>query len=382
MAGFSDLETERRIHAWLNAGLRPRRPGRLQREYPFLFGPESSAVPITLYLGRRPAAFCILWPSNFRLGQGSLRVGLISLVYTAPEFRGQGYASSVIEAAISEANRLGLGCVALWSDLDAFYTRLGFRPAGAETLLQLDRPLLDRALSIHARSSPELLETDVPRSPSAADWERIETLRAQRRCNHPLRLLPGPMGGIPDMQVRVAGESSAAPDFGFAMRGRGDDFPGFIHEWGGDTGGALQCLRALTGNDPLTQSTLLLAADADAELVESLLAAGASSATQPLAWFRFADVEAFSAEISRCIGQHFTLRRVNTDNPLDHEKELSLRSAHAEIRLPTQTVLNGFLGSALELTRQDSAAELLPLFRRDTPPSLPLPFFISGLESI
>ena len=37
---------------------------------------------------------------------------------------------------------------------------------------------------------------------------------------------------------------------GFAMRGRGDDFPEVVHEWGGDPAAVLRCCHALAADGP------------------------------------------------------------------------------------------------------------------------------------
>jgi hypothetical protein len=166
------------------------------------------------------------------------------------------------------------------------------------------------------------------------------------------------------------------------MRGRGDDFPSVIHEWGGRTSAALLCCQALTGQDPLTESTYLLAPKHRTALTWQLRGAGARLQTQPLAWFQLANLEVFAADLARCLGRD--LRWQLTEIPADDSGIRSIRvcSPHAEITIPLQAFLDGCFGAAAFDAQINALNALTPLFSEDEEIPLPLPFFISGLESI
>src|SRR6185437_6823643 len=65
-----------------------------------------------------------------REGSGPpLRTAGIGAVFTAPEARGQGVASTLVQAVLDEARDLGYAAALLYTDIDpAFYARLGFVP--------------------------------------------------------------------------------------------------------------------------------------------------------------------------------------------------------------------------------------------------------------
>ncbi len=376
--GFASEREERRVLAWLNAGLRPHRPGRLQREYAFLFGRNSAAVPITAYIDHRPVAFCMLWPAPFQLGEGTLRMGLISLVYTDPAHRGHGYASQTLHKAMYEARVRSLGCIALWSDLDDLYTSLGFLPSGCETLLSLDSDLIDRA-SAPQDASGDLSALEVSR-PRHSDWLAIERIRSERVCTRPLPLEPTAIEAIPDMHVRVArrGERLVA----FAIRGRGDDFPGVIHEWGGETSGALLCCRELTLPEPLVGCVQLLSSKARTDVTWRLRAAGAPVRQRALAWFQLADLTTFSADLAVCLG----LKNAWSLSELKQEpsavRSISVRSAGSELTISLQHFLDACFGASSAPAQSAALEAIAPLLAEEEGLALPLPFFISGLESI
>ena len=378
--GFSSKSEERRILAWLNAGLRPNRPEYLQQEYPFLFGPASAAIALTGYVGEEPTSFCVLWPSPFQIGAGSLRMGLISLVYTSPAHRGQGYASKIIKRAIQIASEQHLGCVALWSDLDSFYRRLGFLESGCEMLLKLTPDLLDRAQDeTHALHPDSGIVVSAPRP---SDWEAIELFRAERPCKRGLHLAPRVMDAIPDMEVRVARRRDKV--LGFALHGRGEDFRDVIHEWGGDSHAILLCCKALCDDDPLTPTTHLLGASDQDDLFRRLRRAGASFSSKSLAWFRLADTESFADDLADCLGRQRDLEIFEISSTKHEPNSILLRSPAAEIKIPLQTFLDGCFGSPSDIAQNDAAQALAPLFSDGYADSLPLPlpFFVSGLESI
>lgn len=381
--GFASTEERSRIVAWLEAGLRPGRPGRLEREYPACFAPTSSARPITAWLGTEPAAFCLLLPTRFALGAGCLRTGLISLVYTDPRFRGRGLARRVVAQARAEARAAGLGLCLLWSEptLADFYAAQGFTRAGSETLLAFDAAIL-AAASEGARpetqASATALEVGCARF---SDWPAIRSLRAARTCH---AALPGEAAdwlGIPDLEIRVARRGEAV--VGFAMRGRGDDFPGVVHEWGGETDAVLRCCAALLPEQD-DAGLLLLSPRETSSLTWRLRQAGARLVRGPLAWMQIADEAAFAADLASIVPEltaiSLTERAPGAAGP-------------ARLR-----IANTRTGCALEVEPADWLARVFGPDETAAPPrpcpaltsllpsaaaaQLPLPFFVWGLESI
>lgn len=82
----------------------------------------------------------------------SLRqAGVIGLVWVAPQERGQGYSSVLLEPTIAEARRLGLNDLLLWTSKPAVYEKVGFKGADnallGSVMAQHLVPELDQELS-------------------------------------------------------------------------------------------------------------------------------------------------------------------------------------------------------------------------------------------
>jgi GNAT superfamily N-acetyltransferase len=381
--GFAEAAERTRVVEWLEAGLRPGRPGRLEREYPICFGAEGSAVPIVAYVGGEPASFCLLLPTRFELGSGTLGAGLISLVYTDPRHRGHGLAGRVVRQAVAEARAQGLGICLLWSEdgLAALYSSQGFTRVGGEALIAFDRPLLETALGAGAQ--------DIARGDSAlqvapaheSDWPAILALRAERICH---AALPGSAEqwlGIPDLAVRVARRGTAV--VGFAMRGRGDDFAGVVHEWGGETDAVLRCCEALLPPED-GAGLLLLAPRETSPLPWRLRSAGARTVRQPLAWVRVACPSAFGRDLATIVPELASLSFALLEPDAPAEGRIRGTNARTGITLELGAAdwLGALLGGVDPAQGPSARTAVHPLLPASAISKLPLPLFVWGLESI
>lgn len=392
--GFMDPTERERVVAWLDSGLRPDRPGRLVREYPLLFAPGSEAIPITVWSGPRPASFCMLWPTRFALGGGALRAGLVSLVYTDPRDRGRGLARQAIARALREARARELGLCLLWSDLDDFYPSQGFTRAGHETLLVLDADVLARVRSGFgsgpdsssgsqeaSRAEASGAATASVERATAADWPAIATLRARRSCHGMLPDEGSALAQIPGLDVRVArGDGGRVA---FAMCGRGDDFDGVIHEWGGDAEAVLRCVEALLDDAGPGNGLLLLSPEEPSELAWRLRAAGAQRLANPLAWFALASLPALASDLATLAPSFSRAFRLDGSEAgkAATVAVVARRTGERCLLSPAELVALLFSkpsepGSAAARARIESIAPAVDLAE------LPLPFFVWGLESI
>lgn len=374
--GFASIEERRRVLDWLNEGLRNGRPGRLLSEYPLLFERNASAVPLTVWEGTTPIAFCLLWAVSFRVGVHRLRTGMISLVYTDPARRGRGHASHVVRAAIDHAAALDLGLLLLWSDLDSLYSSLGFVEAGSESLLVVDTKTVQRALQTEGTARGLQVDRATP-----ADWPEIERLRGYRTSQ--LELDSGVLArarSIPDLEVRVARDATGVR--GFAMRGRGDDLAEVIHEWGGDAGAALLCCEALLDSHEPWNELFLMTPPASDPLSWSLRRAGARRIRNPLAWMRIASPTAFASDLASMLPGIAGLT-LELEPAGDETTCLArLRSARGEIRLELRRLFDALFGNAQPEDPEACSNALEPAVGRAACDHLPIPLFVWGLESI
>lgn len=383
--GFASEADKSRVVAWLDAGLRPGRPGRLASEYPLLFEAETSATPVTLFEAGEPAAFCVLWPSRFELARGALRAGLISLVYTDPRQRQRGFARRVVQRAMEEARSQDLGVALLWSDLEDFYAAQGFTRAGSETLLVVETAVLKRALdsSSYSADSPDSagapLRVDDARE---ADWPEILALRKQRACFVSLSNAAARLARVPDLEVRVARGDRGV--MAFAMRGRGDDFEGVIHEWGGDPRAVLACCQTWLAPNAPDAGLLLLSPRAMSGVTGRLRRAGARVVANPLAWFQVASLEAFSADLAALVPgfESLALTRCTARDGSEAGFRLECRENGRSLEITASELFAWLLGDVSEGTARRAQARIAEIAPDAGRNALPLPFFVWGLESI
>ncbi len=251
---------------WLDDGLRRGRRGRLAAEYPTLLSTPSPERHRVVAAAGVPLAHAMLHEARLGTPRGGLRVGLIGAVYTDPRARGRGLASRCVESCAVELARRGVPLALLWSDRHDFYRRLGFERAGVETQLAIDAACCERA------GADRRVEVG-PASPG--DFAALERLhaekpvRAERAAGDLARL-----AATPECRLRVARRHGGA--VGYAALGRGDDFQGVIHEWAGEPGAVLACLRALCAEAGALE---LLEGPGAPELARRLRAAGAAPRT-------------------------------------------------------------------------------------------------------
>jgi len=383
--GFRSNPERSRVLGWLEAGLRPGRPGRLASEYPLLRDEAGPARHFTLFAEGLPLAHCLLVPRRIALLGGALPVAFLSLVYTDPRARGRGHAGRVVRAAVRFARDSGIGLVLLWSEADDLYAREGFEPAGRETLLPLDETVLERALERTQRSGsqdPRRATPGMTIAPArACDWEAIEAIRSQRDarvvCDASERAR---RPGLPDLDARVArGEDGRV--LGFAMRGRGDDLREVIHEWGGELEATLRCCHALVADDRSPPSVMLLAPAHRTELAWACRQAGARVLTRPLAWMRIASRPALAEAL---VGIGLDADGLGLHSGQDEGSSTArVWPARSERRAVTQAELLERLFGPPDSKDPARPGDAFGTASGSIPTTgLPLPLFVWGLESI
>ncbi|MBY0398676.1 GNAT family N-acetyltransferase [Myxococcota bacterium] len=389
---FEDTGERDRVFTWLEDGLRPGRPGRLAREFPQLFAADSAAVPVTVWAEGRPASFCFLWPVRFELARGRLRTGLISLVYSDPGARGRGLARAAIARALREAAARELGLCLLWSELSAFYTDQGFSRAGHESLLVVDADVLARA---RARIGADRARGARIERARVEDWSAIAALRAQRACHAPLPALAPALAALPDMDGRVARGPEGIR--AFALCGRGDDFQGVVHEWGGQAGALIGCLEALVA-EPGSEGGILVLAPGEAHrgpassqpnapgpLAHCLRAAGARRLENPLAFFAIASLPALVADLTPLAPSLFGAQRIEAacaGAPPFAPITLTDRTSGRACALSPAEFLALLFSPETDPIRSNAGPKIDSIVPPAARAELPLPFFVWGLESI
>jgi GNAT superfamily N-acetyltransferase len=203
----------------------------LRREFPTALAADNARHQFEGSIdGRRVCAATALvrpWTTT----SGRIVVGCVGCFATAPAYRGQGMSGRLQGVVLEHLRREGVEWAALWTDRPEIYARRGFRPAGAEVHGRLD-----------AVEWPRPGAGDTVRPATADDAPAVlrlygaHALRAERTESDVVRYL-GP--STSRTWVLERGGRVVA----YASLGKGDDFPGYVHDYGG----AVDAVHALWG---------------------------------------------------------------------------------------------------------------------------------------
>ncbi len=207
-----------RVGAWFSTG----EGLSLRREYPLLFR-EHPAVRhyVVEERGETPLSHAALLIRHVVSGPARLRIGMISCVATAPEARGAGLARAVVNRAVESAREKHCALVLLWSELEEFYGKLGFRRMGREWIFLLRRENFPG-------SYPDPIPFSQADAPRVFALHLKKPIRVERTLEETRALL-----SIPGTATFLARGSSGEIE-AYACLGKGRDFQGVIHEYGGD----------------------------------------------------------------------------------------------------------------------------------------------------
>ncbi len=210
----------------------------LASEFPLVFDSSFQGSLVGLEVDDNVVSACAILPRDMILNGWLLKIGMIGSVATGEEHRGKGYAGQLLRQA--EKNLFCEGAVIsmLWADEASFYEKKGYIPVGCE---------VDYALAVS--EAGKFPSSEGVRWMQTRDHAAMHALyvrhshRADRTLAETTTLLHGPE--IAGLVREVNGEV-----VGYALMGRGQDLQGVVHEWGGDTGHVLSCLRAFLDNMP------------------------------------------------------------------------------------------------------------------------------------
>lgn len=344
---------------WLDRGLRDGRRGRLRAEYPTALDPARRMDHHVVWSREGPLAHALARRIDLVGAGRTVAAGLIGLVYTDPDARGRGLARACVEASLETLRARGARLVLLWSDLDGFYTRLGFQRAGFEWCYRVDAAVCVRA----RRALPGGFAVNPA---EAEDWPWLEALyackpvRAARAEGELARLAAAPACAV--VVARRAGRPCA-----YAACGRGDDLQGVIHEWAGEPAGVLACIEALLRG---RREIGWMVGPVDEAPAPTLRRAGAARLAGDFAWVRLLDAERLFQELAdpKPDPQAPRLRPWGGDFVLECGDERAWMS-HAE----AVAFLLGPRRSLIELPRRADVC----MSRR-----LPWPMFLWGFDSV
>lgn len=209
-----------------------RKGASITEEYPLVFTEEMPGRIVAIEEDGEVRSTCAILVRELVTPNASIRVGMIGSVSTAPEHRGQGFATRVLEAAEDELR--GEGCLfsMLWADEAAFYEKRGYQQIGTEVDFVIGNKCMKKFPS-----------SDEVRPLDEKDLMAIHGLYAR----HPERVHRSAqeteaLMRLPGMEVLV--KENAGQVVAYSCSGRGQDMKGVVHEWAGAPDAVAACLHA------------------------------------------------------------------------------------------------------------------------------------------
>lgn len=246
----------------------PNLPFLIHEEYPIVLATSQNKEKSSFILEKnsRVVSHANLWIRKVATPQNhsNITIGLIGNVATDPAYQGNGYMKKLIDWVCNRAQSIKLDALILWSDLGKFYHKLGFKSLGVEV-----RYFFEKVHNI-SENNPlfALSGNDLTNEIS----EHLLSLRPQTatlsRSSTEFRSL----AGIPNTTIIVNDPKNI--QF-YLIIGKGADFNGVIHEWGGQPTQLMSGIGYILEQLPMT---ILLSPLKIEQAYESQFTAAASKA--------------------------------------------------------------------------------------------------------
>lgn len=216
----------------------------LEHTYPQVFGAGADAELIGAFEQGKPVSLAAARRVVVRTPGDHLAAVMVGSVATAPRARGQGRAGAVLGEIERWARAGEAEAMLLWGPPRSLYARAGFRPAGRQWEVVMARGPEERGEGVvrefRAEDAAALRRLHEAKPAGVVRDEDVMRRLLQAR---PMRTLVTELGG----QI-VA----------YACMGKGLDFPGWWHEFGGDDRAVRSLLAAVGWTGGAERATLLL----------------------------------------------------------------------------------------------------------------------------
>ncbi|MCX6127314.1 MAG: GNAT family N-acetyltransferase, partial [Proteobacteria bacterium] len=219
-------------------------------EYPLVLSNTKASLSHCLYENDTLVAHASMFVRELKhCSSGkSFFVALIGNVATAPEHRGQGFQRQLMTYLEKTAELQGAKALILWSDLHAFYQRLGFSSNGRErrfVIRSLERPEASGIAKVQAQTLSDTQLSRLLALRPKLEW-------SLERSIEDFRMLLG----IPECHLFI--RRKAAQIASWFVIGKGADMAGVIHEWGSENAATLiQDIRSVLKDYNIPELTLL-----------------------------------------------------------------------------------------------------------------------------
>ncbi len=197
------------------------------KDLPFLFQDDPRTIRRVVMDGSgRPLAHaaarlqrCVPRPVPGHPPRRDLLIAFVGAVATDPAARNRGLGRRVVEETTRAAALRGADLAVLWSEADAFYESMGFRPAGSEHVFCAVRSNFPPPSGGRVRA---FRSADLPRVIALHESAPSKVRRDRAAWDTLLR--------IPGASTYVLEQRSSVVAYGVV--GRAADLAGTLHEWG------------------------------------------------------------------------------------------------------------------------------------------------------
>lgn len=215
-------EENREFVAFVDACFGRRAGTSLRQAFPRVLGPGNHRHQYEGSIDGRRVCAATAWIRPWHTSAGRIVVACVGNFATAPSHRGRGLSGRLQTKILDDLRDDGVQWAALWTDRPSLYARRGFRAVGIELHAELA-----------AVEWPEPAAGDTIRRATPYDAASLLALyekhrwRAERRVEDLAAHLDPAVSRTWVLERR--NEAVA-----YASLGKGDDFPGYVHEYAGD----------------------------------------------------------------------------------------------------------------------------------------------------
>jgi GNAT superfamily N-acetyltransferase len=247
---------------FLSTHLRPDHAWSIADEYPLaIHGANLNNVRVMKDATGFVSA-AVMKPLIIKCPAGLFKVAAIGSVVTAPEHRNRGLSRQILDDCLAAGRAHGCDFAILWTNIFDFYRKLGFELAGTEISLTIPQTFK----SPEAAPGLRFLQSNKVDPEAMLRLYSMHTTGSLRTVEDIRKFLT-----IPNARIYTAWDEQNRLQ-AYLVEGKGADFEGYIHEWGGGVS-KLTALLSHAVHERKNSLTLIAPAHA-ANLIRTLTAAG------------------------------------------------------------------------------------------------------------
>ncbi len=348
---------------FLSTHLRPVQNWSIADEYPLaIHGANLNNVRVIKEESNFLSA-AVMKPLVIKSPAGLFKVAAIGSVVTAPDHRHRGLSRQVLDECLAAGKAHGCDFAILWTGLFDFYRKLGFELAGSEISLALPAAfkIEETFEKLSFMTSTKVDPEAILRLYSQHTTGSIRTLEDIRKFLQ-----------IPNAKVYTAWDENNRLQ-AYAVEGKGADFTGYIHEWGGGVSKLIPLLSYAAKESP--QRLTVIAPHHAANFIRKLVQAGATQHSGVLGMIKILNSTSFLAKVKKYVRafgvEDVVLEPRDGKFYLGYKQEIFSTDAESDL---TRLIFGP--GKASQLHKFDPAT--IEVFER----LFPIPMWIWGWDSV